>query len=130
MHHVTYLGWITLGANIILKVIFKVRKVKVGPLLSNFANISDTVHVMTNVSMKHIYLSNVIRSSQGHRTFKEGVYLINGASYMSYDQSLYEIHIASHIMASLHFTFDEIEGQIKVIEAIFHKPSTVYDQSC
>ena len=32
-------------------------------------------------------------SNQGHRPFK-GLCLINGASY---DRSLYEIHIASHI---------------------------------
>ena len=32
-------------------------------------------------------------SNQGHRPLK-GLYLINGASY---DQSLYEIHIVSHI---------------------------------
>ena len=35
-----------------LKVIFKV---KFGPLWSIWANISETVHAMNNVSMKHIY---------------------------------------------------------------------------
>ena len=41
--------WIT------LKVIFIVRKVQFGPLWSIWANISETVHAMINVSMKHSY---------------------------------------------------------------------------
>ena len=38
----------------ILKVIFKVKKVQFGPLLSILANISETVHAVTNVCMKYI----------------------------------------------------------------------------
>ena len=41
--------------SVILKVIFKVRKVKFGPLLYMYANISETVHSVTKVCMKHIY---------------------------------------------------------------------------
>ena len=40
---------------ITLKVIFKIRKVQFGPLWFIWANISETVHAMTNVSVKHIY---------------------------------------------------------------------------
>ena len=34
---------------------FKVRKVQFRPLLSIYANISGTVHAVTNVCMKYIY---------------------------------------------------------------------------
>ena len=37
------------------KVIFKVRKVQFRPLLSIWANISETVHAVTNACMKYIY---------------------------------------------------------------------------
>ena len=63
-------------------------------MLSNWANISETVQAMTNVYVWHIYkfiydlsvyimtftLYDLIRSNQGHITFKWW-YLINGASY-------------------------------------------------
>ena len=45
---------------ITLKVIFKVRNVQFEPLWSIRANILETVHVMTNVSMKHIYIKSYI----------------------------------------------------------------------
>ena len=65
------------------------------------------MHAVTNVCMKHIYkviddlsvdlvifdLGLPLKVKSRLQTFKE-LCLINGASY---DQSLYEIHIASHI---------------------------------
>ena len=60
------------------------------------------MHAVTNVCMKHIYkviydlsvdLGLPIKVKSRLQTFKE-LCLINGASY---DQGLYEIHIASHI---------------------------------
>ena len=38
------------------KVIFKVRKVQFRPLLYIKANISETVHAVTNVCIKYIYI--------------------------------------------------------------------------
>ena len=38
-----------------LRVMFKARKVQFGHLLSILANISETVHAMSNVSIEHIY---------------------------------------------------------------------------
>ena len=73
------------------------------------------MHAVTNVCLKHIYKviydlsiylvtfdleNNLLWSNQGHRPFK-GLFLINGASY---DQSLYEIHIISHIWLSVYLT--------------------------
>ena len=40
---------------LIIEVIFKVRNVQFRPLLSIYANISETVHDVTNVCMKYIY---------------------------------------------------------------------------
>ena len=73
------------------------------------------VHAVANVCMRHIYkviyehsdylvtFDYIKRSNQGHRPFK-GLCLINGASY---DQSLHEIHIVSHIWPFSYFiTFD------------------------
>ena len=65
------------------------------------------MHAVTNICMKHIYkviyglsvdlvifdLGLPLKVKSRLHTFKE-LCLINGASY---DQSLYEIHIASHI---------------------------------
>ena len=39
----------------LLQIIFKVRKIQFWLLLSIWANISDTVHTITNGYMKHIY---------------------------------------------------------------------------
>ena len=38
-----------------LKVMFKVRKFQFGPLIYSLANISETVHAMINVCIKHVY---------------------------------------------------------------------------
>ena len=45
----------SIGAECILKVIFKVRKVNIYGPCDIWTNISETVHAMNNVSMKDIY---------------------------------------------------------------------------
>ena len=77
------------------------------------ANLSETVHAVTNVCMKDIYkviydlsvylviFDNLHRSNQGHRPFK-GLCPINGASY---HQSLYEIHSVIYGLSAYLRTF-------------------------
>ena len=95
--------------DVCLKIIFKVRKVQFGPLLSIWANISETVcyeqylyvaHTQSHIiimifqfTLWLLTLDDLKRSNQGHRIFK-WLYLINASSY---DQSLIEMHIISHI---------------------------------
>ena len=92
---------------VILKVIFKVRKVQFGTLWSIWANISETLQAMTNVSTKHIYeviydlsvyfmtltLYYIERSNKCHRTFRM-LYVINSVSY---HQILHEKHMVCNI---------------------------------
>ena len=119
-------------------VIFKVRKVQFGPLLSILVNISETLHAMTNVCMKHIHkslwsfslsldLERLLKVKSRSQNF-QGACLINGASY---NQSLREIHVVSHIWPFSFLTFDvwwNWKVQIKVTSfqrQIFHKPSMI-----
>ena len=56
------------------KGIFRVRKVQFRPLLSIWANISETVHAVTNVCMKYIY-EVIYDISVDHVTFDLGLLL-------------------------------------------------------
>ena len=60
LHHVSSLVWNQSypkiwRCEITLNVVFNIRTLQFGPLWSIWANISETVHAMINVSMKHSY---------------------------------------------------------------------------